>query len=172
MAIIARDSGSADFEPAPEGMHAAVCVDVVDKGMVEGTWGQSHKVQIRWQLDGHNSDAGFRNDGKPWLVVRQFTLSLHDKAALRKFLTSWRGKAFTPEELQGFDVEKVMGAPCLLQIIHNARPDGKVFANVENVMPLPKGFAKPVASDYVRVIDRGPTDGLPPEDSDDHEPDW
>lgn len=171
MAIIARDSGSADFEPAPEGMHPAICVDVVDKGLVDGTWGQAHKVQFRWQLDGH-SDAGLRNDGKQWLVVRQFTLSLHEKAALRKFLTSWRGKVFTPEELQGFDLEKVIGAPCILQIIHNTRPDGKVFANIDNIMPLPKGYNKPVAAEYVRVADRGPADGLPPADDDDHVPDW
>jgi len=134
--------------------------------MVDSQWGQAHKVQIRWQLDGAG-DAGYRNDGKQWLVTRQFTLSLHEKAALRKFLVSWRGKQFTPEELQGFDLEKVIGAPCLLQVLHNRSQDGqRVFANVDNIMPLPKGFPKPVAAEYVRVIDRGAPDGLPSAEDD------
>ncbi len=167
--IIARDTGTTDFEPAPEGLHAAVCVDVVDKGMIEGQWGPSHKVQIRWQLDGH-SDAGLRPDGKQWLVTRQFTLSLHEKAALRSFLVSWRGKQFTAAELQGFDLENVIGAPCMLQVLHNRSADGqRVFANVQNVMPLPKGMSKPVAHDYVRVIDRGAPDGLP---NAEYAPEW
>lgn len=171
VAILARDSGGADFEPAPEGLHPAICCDVIDKGVVETPWGPSHKVQLRWQLDGH-SDAGLRNDGKQWLVVRQFTLSLHEKAALRKFLTSWRGKQFTPEELQGFDVEKVLGAPCLLQVIHAQRPDGKIYANVENIMPLPKGYAKPVAADYVRVVERDGYSASPPPEDDEYEEAW
>jgi hypothetical protein len=161
MAIIARDTGTKDFEPAPEGLFAAVCCDVVDRGIVESQWGKSHKIQVRWQLDGH-SDAGLRDDGKQWLVTRQFTLSLHEKAALRAFLVSWRGKQFTPEELKGFDVENVIGAPCMIQIIRQFGPDGqRVFANVQNIMPLPKGMQKPLISDYVRVVDRDGIDGGP-----------
>src|SRR5690606_1710967 len=38
MAIIARNTGSGDFEPAPAGAHQAVCVDVVDKGVVKTEW--------------------------------------------------------------------------------------------------------------------------------------
>lgn len=161
MAIIARDTGTTDFEPAPEGLHPAICVDVVDKGMVESQWGTSHKIQIRWQLDGH-SDAGVREDGKQWLVTRQFTLSLHEKAALRGFLVSWRGKQFTAEELKGFDLENIVGAACMIQVLHNKSQDGqRVFANVQNIMPLHKSIPKPVAHDYVRVADRGAPDGLP-----------
>lgn len=168
MPIIARDSGGRDFDPAPEGLFPAVCCDVVDRGMVESQWGVAHKVQLRWQLDGH-SEAGLREDGKQWLVVRQFTLSLHEKSALRGFLTSWRGKAFTSEELQGFDLERLIGAPCMIQVLHSRTADGaRTFANIQNVMPLPRGIPKPSVHEYVRVSDRGPADGLPdyePEDA-------
>lgn len=166
MAIMARDSGSKDFEPAPEGMFAAVCCDVVDRGMVTSTWGTAHKVQIRWQLDGN--DASLRDDGKPWLVVRQFTLSLHEKASLRKFLESWRGRRFNDQELKdGFDVERLLNVGCMLQIIHDMAADGKVYANVQNVMPLPKGTPRPVVADYVRTIHRSEVEVQVEEDEED-----
>ena len=41
-------------------------------------------------------------DGKPFLVRRRYTASLHEKSALRKDLESWRGRAFTNVELDGF----------------------------------------------------------------------
>ena len=180
MPIIAKDPGTTDFEPAPEGFHPAICVDVVDLGNVETSWGTTHQVQIRWQLDGH-SDAGLRNDGKQWLVSRKYKLSLHDKAELRKALVAWRGKQFTPEELNGFDVEKVVGSACMIQVLHGKSRDGqRTFANVQTITPLPKGMEKPVASDYVRVKDRDtattPTGGQPqgwdgPEEPVE-EPDW
>lgn len=165
MSIIARDSGNKDFEPAPEGMYPAVCCDVVDRGIVTTAWGTSHKVQIRWQLDGN--EAGIRDDGKPWLVVRQFTLSLHEKATLRKFLESWRGRRFTDQELKdGFDLERLLNVPCILQVIHDMSADGKTYANVQNVMPLPKGAPKPVVIDYVRAIHRGEVEPVTEEDED------
>ena len=146
-----------DFKPAPEGLFPAVCVDVVDNGIVDGIYGAKHKIQIRWQLD-PKSDAGSidgTEQGRPWLIVRSYTLSLHEKSALRPFLESWRGKKFTPEELRGFDVEKLLGAPCLLQVFHRQSMLGRTFANVQNIMPLPKTMSKPQASaDYVRVKDR------------------
>ncbi|MHA1379626.1 MAG: hypothetical protein ACTSRG_14730 [Candidatus Helarchaeota archaeon] len=46
-------------------------------------------------------------------------MSLHAKATMRKFLESWRGKKFTKEELEGFDLQKILGKPCQLQIIHS-----------------------------------------------------
>lgn len=163
MAIIARDAGGKDFEPAPEGTHLAICCDVVDLGMVESEWGQKHMVQIRWQLGGE--DAGVRDDGKPWLVTKRFTLSLHEKSVLRPFLEAWRGKRFTQVELDGFDMERLLNVCCQLQVMHAER-NGKVYANVHAVMPYPKGAERLEVIDYVRAIDRkeGHSDDAPTPD--------
>ena len=40
-------------------------------------------------------------------ISATYTLSLGERSNLRKMLESWRSRAFTPEELQGFDLEKV-----------------------------------------------------------------
>jgi hypothetical protein len=157
MAIIAKASGDGGqtFQPAPEGTHQAVCVDVVDKGMLKTTWQgvekQQHKIDVAWQI------GEDRDDGKPFLVFKRYTLSLGEKANLRKDLESWRGKKFTHDEEMGFDVEKLIGANCLVNVQHNASGD-RTYANVVAVAPLIKGM-KPIHSrDYVRVKDR-PTDG-------------
>jgi hypothetical protein len=151
MPIIAKAGGN--FTPAPAGTHAAVCVDTIDLGEIEVTYQgkaqRKHKVTIVWQIDENLPD------GKPFLVRRRYTCSLHEKATLRRDLEGWRGRAFTDQELQGFDLETVLSAPCLLNVIHEIK-NGSTFANVAGVMRLPKGMTAPVPRDYVRAIDRPP----------------
>lgn len=152
MPIIATASADGrSFTPAPAGVHQAVCVDVIDKGVLDVTWQgktkKQHKIDIVWQID----EA--RDDGKPFLVYKRYTLSLSEKATLRKDLESWRGRTFTRDEEMGFDVETVIGANCLLNIQHNTRGD-KTYANVVSIMPLARGMGKMQARDYVRVKDR------------------
>jgi hypothetical protein len=149
MAIIAKKKKT-EFTPAPEGLHAAVCCDVVDLGLQQTPWGEKHKVEIRWQIEEVNPD----NDNKPFLVSKRFTLSLHEKANLRSTLEAWRGRKFTEEELDGFDLEKLIGAVCQVQIIHNAVDEGQVYANVQAVVPAAKNAVRLRVRDYVRVIER------------------
>ncbi len=153
MAIIATAGDGKTFTPAPQGVHQAVCVDVIDKGILEVTYaGQTkkqHKVSIAWQID------ELRDDLKRYLVYKRYTLSLNEKATLRKDLESWRGRPFTREEEMGFDVESVIGANCLLNIQHNVKPDA-TYANVVAVMPLHKGMSKIAALEYVREQDDQP----------------
>lgn len=156
MAIIAKE-GTTAFVPCPAGSQSAVCVDVVDLGLMEntkfpnedGTPKIQHKIEVVWE------SSELMGDGRPFLVKKRYTLSLGEKAALRHDLESWRGKAFTETERQGFDVEKLIGAPCILNVIHRPGSKGGVFANVATVSPLIKGMTKPTASgQYVRVCER------------------
>jgi len=155
MPIFAK--AGASFTPAPAGAHAAVCVDVVDLGMLEvayqGKTKSQHKISIVWQIDEE------RDDGKPFTVRKRYTLSLHEKSGLRKDLESWRGRQFNEQELQGFDVENLLSAPCMLNVIHQQR-GSDVFANVSSIMRLPKGMTAPSPREYVRVCDREPSQGM------------
>lgn len=154
MAIWAREPKNT-FTPAPEGLLAAVCVDVVDLGLVHDEFGSKYKVQIRWAIEELDPETG-----KPLLVVRKFTNSLHKKAGLRQALEMWRGRAFTAEELAGFDLEKLISAPCQVQVVHNVSAKGETFANVQAIIPLGRGMTKlAIPADYVRVKDREQTHG-------------
>ena len=65
-------------------------------------------------------------------------MSLGEKANLRKFLESWRGRKFTSEELKGFGIEKLLGANCVLNIVHTDRG----YDRIASVMPLMRGVTK------------------------------
>ncbi len=166
--LVSGESGGADFKPHPVGPHAAVCCDVVDLGIWQDQYpGQPprnvRKIRLVFQT------AEFREDGQRFTVGRMFTASLGEKANLRKFLESWRGRAFTPEELAGFDLVKLIGAPALVQVKHREK-QGKTYADIDSVMQLPKGMVKLQVENYTRVKDREPQkpttgdphDGFPP----------
>lgn len=153
MPIYASAGSGTKFTPAPAGTHAAVCCDVRDLGVLEVKWQnetkRQHKILVSWQID----EA--RDDGKPYLVSRRYTLSLHEKAGLRKDLESWRGRPFSEGELNQFDVETIVGKPCLLNVIHR-QSGGDTFANVAGVMAMPRNMPAPQVRDYVRFTEREP----------------
>ncbi len=158
----------ATFTPAPEGLHQGVCCDVVDLGIIEVTYAgkapkRQHKIRVVWQLD------ALADNGKRATVGKQYTLSLHEKAGLRKDLESWRGKSFTPAELAppGFDIERLIGANAQINIAHVER-NGQTYGNVTGIVPLGKTTAKMIVEEYVRAKDREPepVDAGPNDDED------
>lgn len=153
MPIIARKPESS-FTPCPEGLHQAVCVDVVDLGIVSGQFGEKHKVEVRWQVDVEDEQRGKRYELRKW-----YTLSLHEKANLRKDLECWRGRKFTENELAGFDLEHLIGVNCQLQVIHNISDEGKTYDNVQAIVPHNSKIPKIAPQDYTRQKDRASSNG-------------
>jgi hypothetical protein len=154
MSVMARLPQRNDT-PAPAGVHQAVCVDVQNLGLVAGAWGQKHKVRLVWQLPIMDDAAGRRFE-----VARLYTLSLHEKAALRQDLERWRGKKFTDQELHaGFDLEKLIGVNCQIQVTHDLGDDGKTWANVSTVLPAPPRVPKLAPTEFVRLKDRASQTG-------------
>jgi hypothetical protein len=153
MSVIVKAPQTKDFAPAPQGLHRAVCVDVLDTWTEERPQeyggGLVEKTRLVWEID----EA--MEDGRRFLVSQFYTASLHEKAKLRQHLEAWRGRAFTEEELNGFDLENVIGVPCQLQVIHHTTKAGKTYANVQAVVPPSKGAErfKP-SGEYVRMKDR------------------
>jgi len=145
--------GGGDYKNAPAGLHQAVCVDVVDLGVIETSFGNKHMCRLVWQIEEIDSDTG-----RPFSVGKRYSPSLHEKATLRKDLESWRAKPFTKEELDGFDLEKLLGVNCQLMVIHETR-EGKTYANIKSIVPVGKGAQPLRARDYTRVKDREATKG-------------
>ena len=173
MPIIASENKT-DYTPAPEGLWQGVCCDVIDLGMQTSQWGESHQVEIRWQLGcvGINGKE-VENDPKterPFIVVRRYRLSLHEKSNLRPMLEAWRGRKFNEEELKGFDLEKLVGANCQIQTLHAIKSSGGSFTKVQAVVPLGRGTKKISVREYTRVCDRTQGTEAQPTDDDDEEP--
>jgi hypothetical protein len=164
MSIVAAASGNSSFELCPAGVTVARCYRIIDLGTqtwdFKGKQKSGRKVIINWET------AELDSEGRPLMVGNKYTVSLHEKAVLRKDLQAWRGRAFTEAELGGFDITKLLGAPCMLNIIHS--DDGK-YANISSLMPVPKGMAVPPAhnkavifslSDFDQEVFDSLSDGL------------
>lgn len=141
MGFIATGSNK-DFKPVPEGNHTARCYRVIDLGTqdveFQGEAKQMHKVLIGWELNGEADDGSplTTDDNKPLTVSKQYTLSLSKKANLRADLESWRGKAFSDEELLGFDISQLLGVYCMVTVKHDKKGD-KTYTNVASVSRWP-----------------------------------
>ena len=143
MSLIVTAGEGSNFELCPAGVYVGVCVWVIDMGMQFSPIYQrtSRKVKLGFEFPND-----LMQDGRPFLICKNFTMSLNEKASLRKDLASWRGRDFTPEELKGFDVKSILGAPCQINIIHNQSDDGtRTYANIGAIMPLVKGMEKPTS---------------------------
>ena len=149
-AIIATNNGGcANYEPAPAGNHVARCISMVHIGTVEeeylGEKKMQNKVRITWELPEEKKVFKEENGEQPFVLSKEFTLSMHEKSSLRKWLESWRGKSFTEEESKQFDVAKLVGAPCLLNVIHKEKKDGNKIAAIASVSTMPKSMVCPTA---------------------------
>jgi hypothetical protein len=141
-------AGSGDFTPIPSGSHVAICDIVADLGLQPGSAlypAPKQQVYIRFQIPAER--VQFEKDGKkidgPAVIGQAFTASMNEKATLRKHLQGWRGKQFTDEEAEKFDVAGVLGKGCMLSVVHNVKGD-KVYANIGSISALPKGVKAPI----------------------------
>lgn len=142
--IKAPVSAGGDFEIAPEGVFLARCYKMVDVGTQTetGQYGtkENRKIYLYWELLQDDDGEEIRmEDGQPFSIFNSYKLSMHQKANLRKHLDAWRGKKFTEEEAADFDLTKLLGAFCKLQITHSTSKDGqKTYANIEAIMSTKK----------------------------------
>jgi hypothetical protein len=148
MAIIATNSGSgSNFEPIPAGSYAARCYSMLHIGTNEetilGTVKRLNKVRVTWELPTETKVFKEENGEQPYVLSKEFTLSMHEKANLRKFLQSWRGKTFTEKEAESFDISVLIGKPCLISVNHKVAKNGNTYAEIAGVNLLPKGMECP-----------------------------
>ena len=145
LTLTCKDSG--DFKPHPEGIHPAVCLDVMDLGLVESDYqGQRkmvNKVKVIFESEATT------DDGKRCSVFRTFTASLHPKAKLAEFIGKWRGRPVVPGE--SIDLGKLIGACCTLVISHQKNLAGKTYASIDAVSKptrkvTPSGLYDPAAA--------------------------
>lgn len=153
MGFVATDNGGGNFKRVPAGVHIARCYSLIDLGTqrTEGQYGakMQHKIRIGWELFGED-EAGqpltvdVEGRSMPMTIAKSYTLSLHEKSSLRKDLAAWRGKDFTEEEAKAFDVSKLIGAYCMVNVT-TSETGGKTYSNVTGITPIPGALrnAKP-----------------------------
>lgn len=163
MGRYAKDSGGGNFIPAPAGNFAGRCIRLIDLGTQHSTYNGKpiarNQVFIQWELDEK------MEDGQPFVVSAFMTNSLSEKSNMRPMLEAWRGRAFTPDELKSFDLQNILNAPGMVNVIH-VQKDGKTKAYVSAVTKMPKGLSigEPVnkpSSFWIEEWDQAAFDALP-----------
>jgi hypothetical protein len=146
MAIIAESTGGSNYEPVEAGTYAARCYSMVYLGTLDEKFqGQEKtlkKVRLTFELPTELKVFKEEKGEQPCVLSKDFTLSMHEKSGLRKFLQNWRGKAFTEDEAKKFDITVLLGKPCMLSVIHKtSAANGKTYAEIAGVSTLMKGMA-------------------------------
>src|SRR5512137_2586226 len=120
--VSGKGGGIREVEP---GSYIARCVRIVFLGTQAGKFGSKEKVMIQWELPTELIEGG-EFDGKPRFVSDTYNATIGEGSNLRKVLEGWRGKAFTEEELEVFDLKNILGVPCNLSIIHDENNKAKI----------------------------------------------
>ena len=133
-----------DFPILDENGYPARVYSIVDIGIHNTKHGDKHQVIISWELPLEIGD-----DGRPYALSKFETLSLHEKANLRKLIEAMKGK-IPAEKLEDQDFIdnlflKVLGTPAMLSVSQYKNKDGYLRNGIEGVGKLMKGVELPPA---------------------------
>ena len=156
--IISATGGKKDFAPCPEFSGRAVCVDVTPLKEYETEYGVKQKFKFAFEIELQDDS---REPVQPWVVfTKPMVPSLHEKAALTKFLKDWFGRKLTDQENKSLDLESLIGRPASLVIGHEQSADGsKTYANIKLIMAHKAGEPLAASGLWVRLQDRPAKDG-------------
>lgn len=158
MPIIATSGGTeTTYEPVPAGSHIARCFQIIHIGTIpvsyQGETLIQNKVRIGFEIPDELRTFKEGEPQRPMMIAKDYTLSTHEHANLRKDLDSWRGKAMTDEEAAAFDIEKLLGVPAMITVVHKPSKDGKkTYANIAGISPLPKSIKCPDPINEPRIL--------------------
>ncbi len=143
MSFFVESTGNKDFKMVPPGTHLARCYRIVDIGTQSTEWqGQQkflRKVMIGWEIHGEDEEGNplVTDEGDLLAMFKNYTLSWSENANLRKDLQAWRGTPWTDEEANRFDLKNILGTWCMVNVIHAEGKNGKTYANVAGITPVP-----------------------------------
>jgi hypothetical protein len=148
MSLTAKDSGGGSFTPvAPGDAPCTVlphCGLGTQKSEYQGQIKHLQKVMIQFEVHGEDDNGNplVTAKGEPMSISKNFTLSLAEKATLRKDLQAWRGRDFTADELRGFELKNVLGAWAMITAAKSVGNNGKEYTNVISINPVPVAIKK------------------------------
>lgn len=155
---IKKKSGSS-VPPMDAGTYPAVCVGIVDLGeqYSETFKKYSDKLLVIWEIPSQTIEID--GEDKPRWLSKDFSASLNEKSNLYQTLVSWRGKAFTENELtedengfMQFSVLDMLGTGCFLQVIVEEK-NGNSYNRITSVISLPAGMSAPTTETPLIAFD-------------------
>ena len=139
--ILVTGNNETKREIVPSGTHIARCYSMIHIGTVEweyaGETKYTDKIRIIFELPHEMRE--FSEERKPMVIEKEYTKSLHEKSNLRRDLEGWRGRSFSNQELNSFDITNVLGSSCNVSVIHKTSKSGNEFAQIGSISSMTKG---------------------------------
>ena len=136
--LFAPESQSGDFSILEAGQYPARCYAVVDIGTRDTEWqGVSKKKrELVIMFEFPTELTQFKKDGpkEPFVLSKYLTLSLSDQGKMKPFVEAWLGKKIDAT----FDLFSLVGQTAFISVSHEQGKNGKTYANIGTIMPLPK----------------------------------
>ena len=156
MALNAPVGGNSEPRELIEaGTYNARCVQIIQLGTITQESGQyagksSMKLRVVWELVDEKRTFNPEKGEQPLWKDKEYTFSMYKEAGLRKDIEAWRGKAFTDDEAGKFDIDKLLGQPCMVSIAHKKSDKGKEYDYITSISKAMKGvIVAPLSNDPV-----------------------
>ena len=152
------DKQSSDFAIPEAGNQPAVCIRIIDLGTQKNVKynNENRKVKFVFELVDTEHVFNEENGPQPFVVSKEYTVSLNEKANLRKDVESWMNRKLTDSELDLFNIDVLLGKPAFVTVTHKSSADGKkTYANVGMITSPMKGFVVNKPKNDMFVFDIG-----------------
>jgi hypothetical protein len=136
---ITATAAPSTFKAHDEGQFVGQCVDTINLGeKVQDFPGTKPYLAptcaLVFRTGERNPETGEYID-----IAKEYTVSMGEKANLRKDLQTWRGKPYTPEQIDaGVPLDKLTGNHALLTVSHRTSGKGRTYANITAIVGIPK----------------------------------
>lgn len=122
-----------EFQQVSVGIFPAICYSVIDIGAQDGPFGIKEQLVISFEFPTEQIMIDGKN--QPMIMSAFYGATLGKKARLKSDLEGWRGRSFTADELNGFELKNVIGKACTITTFSNE--DGKT--RIKAIGPAMKG---------------------------------
>ena len=141
--LIASAKKESRIPPLEPDTYPARCVGVYDIGEQYSEKYDKYSRQIVLSFELPFETIKIDDKDEPRYMSITTTMALGSKSRLRQILETWRGKAFTEAELNGFDLAALAGVPCLLSVVQKTSANGNTYSTIGGVSKLTKGMTVP-----------------------------
>ena len=132
------------YEQPKGGLYEGVLADIIDLGMVQGTYGIKPRVRFIWILNATDSEGNF------FRVQKSYNAVLHEKSNLYADVRDMLGATPTIP----YELDNLIGKNFQLVIVPATKKDGTPCVNVKAILAPKPGQNFQVPADFVRNKDR------------------
>lgn len=151
--LVANESTQRTSTPIEAGTYIARCVQVIDLGDqyndLSDKW--TRKTMFTFEIPSERIDVN--GESKPRLMSKTYTLSLNEKASLRKDIEAWYGRQLTASDYP-FDIRDLVGVPCMVTVVtRKSKQNGNEYSVIGSISKPMKGMPVPAQETPSTILD-------------------